>query len=119
MSKKISKKDVYKRQIVQHTVSYKEFTIDHLAEKNLNDVITTLSLIREKYGGEATLDINGTEYEVNIYIHYMGPETDEQYNRRIKYYEQDVEWEKTAKKVREENERKTYERLKKKFDRKS
>lgn len=115
----MNKKEVYERQVVQHSVDYKEFTVERIDEHTLNDVVILLTALKAKYGDDAKLMIDGSEYETNAHITYMAPETQAQYDRRIKYYEQDVEWEATAKKTREENELKTYERLKKKFDKKS
>lgn len=70
-----------------------------------------------QYGIESTIerDYWGCgEYE--LAIHFTRPETDEEYAKRLQLEERVAKRKKSDKQIKEEKERKEYERLKKKFE---
>lgn len=74
-----------------------------------------LNKLIEKYGEEAVLHVNSGYTNIDEEISFLREETDEEYQERLAYEEQQKQERETAAAKRERYERAEYERLHKKY----
>lgn len=116
MTKKISPKSQREREL-----RYRYKDCSDLMGLSLDEVIDSLqglrTMINEEGGEQARIDVDSEdEYTTHILVKYLSLENDKEYNDRMKLLDRIQSVKKEAKKERLDNDRKQYERLKKKFE---
>ena len=103
-------------EIIDHDLSF----FDLLDKKSPDEVIQKVKEYKDQYPDrEIIFDVSHWGYDGGIDLSLIGTrlETDAEYNKRLKAEQKEREKISAAKAKSDEQDRKTYERLKKKFER--
>lgn len=109
-------KKIYKRK--RDYTLFKKINYYDFDDTPLEKFITNLQNIKDSIKDELIIRIENSDYSgsVNLSLYFYNLESDEDYEKRLsKIIEQQLKYEQT----KENNERKEYERLKKKYDKQS